>query len=107
MDKSYKLWGSLTNQQWEINFIVNLVCALTDLIGIGPGPRPTAKKYRAELGRVMQWELLLSPAILGRLHAVLTPWHNALRLCTPQARLFGRYKWAENFSEKVLHPLRI
>lgn len=56
MAKSSKLWDSLTNQQWEINFIVNLVRALTNLIGIGPGPRSKAKKYKAEFGQLMQWE---------------------------------------------------
>lgn len=87
MDKSCKLWGSLTNQQWEINFIINLVCALTNLIGIGPGSRPEAKKYTAELGQVMQWELLLSPAILDWLHVVLIPWHKAQGLSTSPVRL--------------------
>lgn len=87
MDKSCKLRGSLTNQQWEINFIINLVCALTNLIGIGPGLRPEAKKYRAEFGRVMQWELLPSPAILDWLHVVLILWHKAQGLSISPARL--------------------
>lgn len=76
---------SLTNQQWEI--IINLVCALTNLIGIGPGPRLEAKKYRAELGWVMQWELLLSPAILDWLHIVLIPWHKAQGLSMSPERI--------------------
>lgn len=88
MDKSCKLRGSLTNQQWKINFIINLVCALTNLIGIGPGPRPQAKKYRAEFGQVMQWELLLVfPATLDWLHVVLIPWHKAQALSMSPARL--------------------
>lgn len=96
MDKSYKSWGSLTNQQWEINFIVNLVCALTNLIGIGPGPRPKAKKYRAGLGRV------------GWLHVILIPWNKAQCFCTSPARLSAGINGrnAENFSEQGFASLK-
>jgi len=65
-------------------------------------------KHGAELGRVMQGELLLSPAILGWLHVVLIPWHEAQCLCMSPVRLPASInkRNTENFSEKGFASLK-